>query len=317
VDVRHGLHEGDARVRRIGLWVLVLMSWAGSLALPARAADRPAPPRGGHAPAPRLENRTVAVYGLGQHFLEGGHGATVILLHGFGGSSDGWRGTATALASQYRVLVPDQIGFGGSDKPPIDYSLTTLTDFLEEFMTTLGVERATLIGHSMGARVATLFTLAHPDRVDRLVLVSGSGFAPNMDPAVLRALNFNTVAGARRLLSLLYYDDAAHVTDAAARQLFGDRMRSGAGYTLSRIQESFQRGEGFVDDMSPIKVPTLIIWGRDDEINSAATAARTQAQIAGSRVVLLERCGHLPMAEAPDKLLAAIKEFLATPLPQR
>jgi pimeloyl-ACP methyl ester carboxylesterase len=294
---------------------------AGAAVATAAAAAATAPPAAGAAPrpparatlrprTPRLENRTAAVFGLGMHYLEGGVGRPVIFLHGLGAASESWRATATALAADVRVLVPDQIGFGASDKPLLDYSTAMLVDFLAEFMDDAGLEKASLVGHSMGGRVASLFALRHPERVERLVLVSGAGYKPNYDPEVLRALEFNTLDEAHRLLTLLYYDDATRATDAAARKMFADRVRSGSGYTLGRMIDSYRRGEGFADDLSPITAPTLIVWGKEDEIASPGAARTAHNQIAGSRLLLIERCGHLPMVEAPDELTAALRAFL-------
>jgi pimeloyl-ACP methyl ester carboxylesterase len=281
-------------------------------AAPTGPAAAPRPPQraAGHPRAPRLENRTAAVFGLGLHYLEGGTGRPVIFLHGLGAASESWRAIATALAADMRVLVPDQIGFGSSDKPLVDYSTALLVDFLAEFMDDAGLEKASLVGHSMGGRVASLFALRYPERVERLVLVSGAGYKPNYDSDVLRALEFNTLDGARRLLTLLYYDDATRATDAAARKMFAERVRSGSGYTLSRMIESYRRGEGFADNLSPITAPTLIVWGKEDEIAAPGAARAAHNQIAGSRLILIERCGHLPMVEAPDELTAALRSFL-------
>jgi len=304
------------RPRRRGALVTALALAAAVTAIgaaePAATDATPRPPR---PPAvrvtpARLGNRTAALFGLGVHYLEGGQGRPVIFLHGLGGTSESWRPAATALAAGLRVLVPDQIGFGASDKPLLDYSTGTLVDFLAEFMDAVGLEKASLVGHAMGGRVASLFALLHPERVERLVLVSGAGYKPNYDPEVLRALDFDTLAEAHRLLTLMYYDDATRATDAAARKMFAERVRSGSGYAISRMLESYRRGEGFADDLSPIAAPTLIVWGKEDEITAPSAARAARNQIAGSKLVVLERCGHLPMVEAPDELLAALKDFL-------
>ncbi len=291
--------------------MLAGLLFAGLLPLGAREA-RAATPRSAARPAPaRLGSRTVSVYGLKIHYLEGGAGRPIIFLHGLGGSAEGMRSLATPFAAQARVLVPDQIGFGASEKPAVDYSLETLVDFLDRFMTELGIDRAALVGHSMGARVACLFTLAHPDRVDRLALLSGSGHRPNLDPAVQAALNFHTVAGARRLQKLLYFNDAQHSSESEAQEVFAKRPRSGVAYTISRIQESYARGEGYVDDLSAIRAPTLILWGKEDEIAPVGAAEKARRQIEGSRLVVLERCGHLPMIEAAAETERALREFFA------
>jgi len=268
----------------------------------ARAAGRTVPPR--------IENRTLSVFGQKIHYLEAGAGRPVILLHGFGGSAESWRTTMSALAADFRLFAPDQVGFGASDKPAMEYSLETLVDFLERFLTVLGLKQADLVGHSMGGRVACLFALAHPERVSRLALLSGTGHRPHFDDEVQSALNFSNLTEARRLLELLYFDDATYVNDRALEELFSRRLRSGTGYTLSRIQESYRRGEGSVDDLSGIGAPTLIVWGMEDEISSVSGAEKAHRQIERSQVLMLERCGHLPMVEAREKLLTALRDFL-------
>lgn len=282
----------------------LLAGWSGLVAAPSSSRSGP------RSPAPRIENRTLSVFGVRVHYLEAGRGAPVILLHGAGGSADSWRPAMASLARGLRVLTPDQIGFGGSDKPPLDYTIDTLVDFLERFMTVLGIDRASLVGHAAGARVACLFALAHPDRVDRLVLVSGTGHRPDPDPEIRRALNFSTLAGARRLLQLAYFDDATYVTDDEVERTFSKRLHSGAAFAIGRIEESYRRGEGFVDDLAAIKAPTLIVWGQEDEIAPISSAHKAERQIHGSRLVTLPKCGHLPMIEAKSRLERALREFL-------
>jgi pimeloyl-ACP methyl ester carboxylesterase len=271
-----------------------------------------AAPRPASRPSPaRLGSRTESVYGLKIHYLEGGTGRPIIFLHGLSGSAEGMRSLATPLAASARVLVPDQIGFGASEKPTVDYSLETLVDFLDRFMTELGIDRASLVGHAMGARVACLFAFAHPARVDRLVLLSGAGQRPNLDPAVLAAINFHSVAGARQLQKLLYFNDALHASESEAEEMFAKRLHSGVAYAIGRIQESYARGEGYVDDLSAIKAPTLILWGKEDEIAPSGAADKAHRQIEGSRLVLFEHCGHLPMAEAAAQVDRALRDFFA------
>jgi pimeloyl-ACP methyl ester carboxylesterase len=283
----------------------------GSLPLGQGEAAAAAPRPASRPTSIRLESRSESVYGLKIHYLEGGTGRPIIFLHGLTGSAEGMRSLATPLAASSRVLVPDQIGFGASEKPTVDYSLETLVDFLDRFMIEVGIDRASLVGHAMGARVACLFALAHPERVDRLVLVSGAGQRPNLDPAILAAINFHSVAGARQLLNLLYFNDVPHASRSEAEEMFARRLHSGIGYTIGRIQESYARGEGSIDDLSAIKAPTLILWGKEDEIASSGAADKAHRQIEGSQLVLLEHCGHLPMAEAPAQVDRALSEFFA------
>jgi pimeloyl-ACP methyl ester carboxylesterase len=288
-----------ARRRRpaVAVPLVIALAAAGFL-----AAARP--------PEPRVENRTATVFGLRMHYLEAGHGEPLVLLHGLGGTADSLRPMVLDLARGFWVFAPDQIGFGGSDKPLIDYNLGTLQDFLDRFLTEVGVDRATLVGHSMGARVASLYALRHPERVARLVLISGAGYPPEIDDAMQRTLAFSTLDGARRMLQASFYDDATHVSDRAAEKLLTDRLRSGSAWAIERIAASYRSDAGFADDLSPIKAPTLIAWGRDDEIAPVSHALRAHRQIKGSTLMLFDHCGHLPMVEAGPALERALASFL-------
>ena len=285
------------------------------LALAAALATTFAPGLAGAAPArkpgapARIDNRSATVYGLKMHYLEAGYGQPLVLLHGLGGSAETMKPLLTVLARRHRVFVPDQIGFGGSDKPLIDYRITTLVEFLHGYFERLGIERADLVGHALGARVASLYALKHPERIGRLVLISGAGYRPDLDEDAERALAFATIGDARRALALAFADDG-RATDAAAERLFAARARSGSAWTVARLVESFRSDDGFTDDLSPIQAPTLIVWGRQDELAKVALAEKAHRQIKGSRLVLLDHCGHLPQDEQPKALESALTSFL-------
>jgi pimeloyl-ACP methyl ester carboxylesterase len=112
-------------------------------------------------------SKEVVVFGQKINYVEAGSGPTVILLHGLGGSTQVWGFNTAALAEKYHVVVPDQIGFGKSDKPFVNYRIRTYVDFLDQFCKQLKIDRATLVGNSMGGWIAAMFTAAFPDRVDK------------------------------------------------------------------------------------------------------------------------------------------------------
>src|SRR5215212_234393 len=125
------------------------------------------------APAPQ-PSKEVVVFGQKIRYVEAGSGPVVVLLHGLGGNSTNWAFNTPALAQKFRVVVPDQVGFGGSDKPLINYRIGTYVDFLDKLLAELKVERATLVGNSMGGWVASLYALRYPAKVERLVLVDSA-----------------------------------------------------------------------------------------------------------------------------------------------
>ncbi|PYJ75489.1 MAG: hypothetical protein DME69_14950 [Verrucomicrobia bacterium] len=141
--------------------------------------------------APPKTDKFVTVYGAKIHYVEAGSGAPLILIHGLADNVAVWDSVIPSLAAKFRVIAFDQIGFGHSDKPLLNYRVSTFVDFLDGLMTELKIERASLVGNSLGGWVAAAFALTHPERVERLVLSDAAGYAAlakTMDPRALRAL---------------------------------------------------------------------------------------------------------------------------------
>jgi len=127
-----------------------------------------------------------------------GSGPAVVLVHGMVNSSRHWQAVATRLAERYTVIAPDLVGHGDSATPRGDYSLGAHAAVIRDLLSALGVERATMVGHSLGGGVAMVFFWQFPDRVERLALVSSGGLGPEVSP-LLRSI---TLPGARALVSL-------------------------------------------------------------------------------------------------------------------
>lgn len=256
--------------------------------------------------------KEVVVFGQKIRYLEAGSGPTVILLHGLGGSAQNWMFTVNGLSPQFRVVVPDQIGFGNSDKPLINYRVRTYVDFLNEFYKQLKIERATLVGNSMGGWIAAAFTIAFPEKVDRLVLASATGLAPpaNFDFKSLYALNPSTREGMKQLVAKVFFNKSFS-TDAVIDQFLAQRMSAGDGYTINSLIESVGRREDFLDgQLDKIKTPTLIIWGREDGLVLLSEGERLKKDIANSKLIIFDRCAHFPQVEKAGEFNAAVLEFL-------
>ena len=257
-------------------------------------------------------SKEVIVFGQTIHYVEAGSGPTVILLHGLGGSTQVWQFNIAALAEKYHVVVPDQIGFGKSDKPLVNYRIRTYVDFLDQFCKQLKIERATLVGNSMGGWIAAMFTASFPNRVDKLVLVDAAGYAPpkDFDTRVFFGLNPTTREGMKILVAKVFYNKAFQ-TDTAIDLAIAGRLAAGDGYTINSITESIIRGEDFLDDIvKTIKRPTLIIWGRQDGLVSLAEGERFNKDIVGSKLIVIEQCAHVPNFEKPGEFNAAVLKFL-------
>jgi pimeloyl-ACP methyl ester carboxylesterase len=290
-----------ARIHQTLLWAVMMMAALASLVLAQGATPR-----------------QVEVFGQKIHYLEAGSGPPVILLHGLGGDTSNWALTVPALAARFHVYVPDQIGFGQSDKPLINYRVATLVEFLNGFYQKLGITRATVVGNSLGGWTAMAFALAHPEKVERLVLVDAAGYSPErtnspkLTREVMLQLNPATTAGLKQLMSNYIFYNQQMVTDQMIEQLFAAKLRRNDGYTVNQFIESILRGEDYLDGkLGAVKAPTLVIWGREDKLTPLAMGEAFARDIPGAESVILDRCGHVPQLECAMGFNAALLKFLA------
>jgi pimeloyl-ACP methyl ester carboxylesterase len=242
----------------------------------------------------------------------------IVLLHGFGDSLLTWDGWASRLKSSYRVIRYDLPGFGLTGPDPTgDYSDARGAQVLEALLNLLGVTKATLVGNSMGGKLAWQFAAAHPDHVAALVLVSPDGFAsegfeydkPASVPAMLRLLPYTLPTMMVRMSLAPAFGDKNAMTDAmvtryrdmllapGVREAMLDRL----GQTIVRDPEARLRA---------IAAPTLLIWGEKDRMIPFPNSADYLRDIKGAVLAPLPGLGHVPQVEAPETSLAPLLNFL-------
>ena len=262
-----------------------------------------------------------------------GSGPPVVLVHGMVNSSRHWQAVATRLADRYTVIAPDLVGHGDSATPRGDYSLGAHAAVIRDLLSALGVERATMVGHSLGGGVAMVFFWQFPERVERLALVSSGGLGPDVSP-LLRSI---ALPGATALVSL-----------AAAPVLTGGLDRAGAalrargswvGVQLQAIARALRPLEGpgareaFVHSLRAVidahgqrvsatdrlylleAVPTLIAWGERDRTIPIEHGRAAHAALPHSRFVTFPDAAHFPHLEAPAELARALEAFIASTKP--
>jgi len=254
------------------------------------------------------------LYGQSIHYLEAGQGPNLIFLHGLGGEGNNWALNIGPLSEKYHVYAPDQIGFGNSSKPLIEYRIETFVEFLRAFMTALNIPKATLVGNSLGGWIAADFAIRYPEKVEKLVLVDAAGLGPEGPPTPLPVdLNPASPSGMRKVLEFIVYDKRS-ITDEVARQAFERRLKNGDGYTIQRVVAGLVAGNQYLDSkISSIKAPTLVLWGREDMLTPLSLAERFQKAIPGAKLTVFEQCGHIPQVEKPQEFNKTLLEFLAQP----
>jgi pimeloyl-ACP methyl ester carboxylesterase len=304
-------------MRRAAAAVLILT--AVSLAvLVARGEDPPAPP-GTWWKRAGVEPRYEDVDGLRVRYVRRGRGPAVVLLHGFGSSIYTWAEVIPAIAEDHDVVALDFPGFGDSDVPP-DLSPSLYPATVLGLMNRLGIARATLVGNSLGGGVGVVLAARHPERVRRLVLIDSAGFnlEPSRRPLILRLVGSAPAASLLERLPIRRL-----VVKAALRQIFYDRSR----VTPERVEEYLAPlvrpgaipalrslllrvdAVGLPALIRDVRVPTLIVWGRQDRWVPVADADRFASAIPGSRKVVLEECGHVPQEERPAEIGHLVEEF--------
>ncbi len=263
----------------------------------------------------------VTVAGIRLHVRDDGpkDAPAVLLLHGFGASLHTWEPWAQALAPRHRVIRFDlpASGLTGPD-PSGDYSDERSMQLVAALMDARGVARATLVGHSMGGRIAWRFAAAQPQRVERLVLLAPDGFAsPGFEygkpPEVGAGVELMRHVLPRPLLTMSLkpaYADPAQMTDERATRyhdlLLAPGVRAGL---IDRMRQVVLRDP--VPILKTITAPTLLIWGDRDAMVPLANAQDYLQALPRSRLVTLPGVGHLPQEEAAATALVALQAFLA------
>jgi pimeloyl-ACP methyl ester carboxylesterase len=278
--------------------------------------------------------RTVEVHGRRVGYVEAGSGPVLLLIHGMAGTSANWESVIEPLALQHTVVAPDFPGHGASAPSGGDYSLGALASGLRDLLLTLGHERATLVGHSLGGGVAMQFTYQFPEMVERLVLVSSGGLGRDVSP-VLRAaalpganLFISATAGlGQRLGSALGRGlsavglhpsaDVAEVARGYASLADPDRRAAFLATLRSVIGTEGQRVAATDRLYLAESMPLLIVWGARDPIIPVSHAESAHETLPGSRLEVFESIGHLPQLEAPGRFVAVLERFLTETEPAR
>lgn len=241
----------------------------------------------------------------------------LVVLHGFTGSKENWLPLMPQLTDRYRVIAPDLPGWGESSRQPsVDYGFAAQAERLAVWLKQLDLGPVRLIGHSMGGGIAAVLAARHPQLVSELVLMDAGGvlFRENaFGRAVVEGQNpfaVNDRASLDRYLQTVF-NEPPFVPWPADRALIARRIVDAEFET--RVLDAIGRGpDAFLPgrEAVAIRIPTLLLWCREDRVIDVSAADLYRAAIRGSVVRLLDGCNHMPMMEQPVATAAALKEFL-------
>lgn len=242
-----------------------------------------------------------------QTVFVGGSGPVLVLLHGAGDQAGTWQHVAKPLAARYTLVIPDLAGHGDSapSSGPIETSAIfgALETLLAEH-TRNG--KAILVGNSLGAWMATVLALRHPDQVERVVAVNGGP---------LRGTNTNvrmlptTREDARQTMAQLRDPGSPAIPDP----VLDDMVRQVWSSPLARFAGTVASMDGWLlteDQLRDLRVPVRLVWGVSDQLMPMDYARRMLAVLPDVQLIPIERCGHIPQQEAPDRFRAALEQAL-------
>jgi pimeloyl-ACP methyl ester carboxylesterase len=282
-----------------------------------------------------MQLRRATLHGHDVAYRMAGEGPVIVLIHGMAGSSRTWRDVIPLLARDHTVIAPDLPGHGESDKPLGDYSLGAYASNLRDLLGgAVGIERATLVGQSLGGGVAMQLAYQHPELCERLVLVGSGGLGrevswllrllalpaseyvmPILFPRRVREGGdrvgaFLRERGIRAPHLAEMWSAYASLTDPESRHAFLRTLRAvvgPGGQTVSATNRLYlARG-----------VPSLIVWGEQDDIIPVEHAYRAHELLPGSRLEIFEDTGHFVHAEQPTRFAGVLADFISQTEPAR
>ncbi len=244
--------------------------------------------------------------GLDTYYTVEGRGDPVVLLHGWGASSQSLAPLGGALADSHRVLAVDLPGFGWSRPPSSAWGTSEYADHIARLMQQSGIDRAALVGHSFGGRIAIALAAGQPGRVSRLVLVASAGLRSRR--GVGTSLRVATAKLAKRFFGLPVWGRAGQRVIAKVSGRLGSRDYRAAGHMRPTLVKVVN--EDLTPVLAGIQAPTLILWGDQDREVPRSDMEIMAARIPRARLMVFAGAGHFPFLDAPEEFCGTVKEFL-------
>ncbi|WP_373490023.1 alpha/beta fold hydrolase [Parasphingorhabdus sp.] len=269
----------------------------------------------------KLTVKSIKVGEIAWPYLEGGpaDAEPLVLLHGFGGDKDNWAMYAPEMVGKYRLIAPDLPGFGENSRDiSQNYNMVTQAARVRDFLDAMGIEKCHIGGNSMGGFVALRFALDYPDRVKTMTLFNNAGVVGSNESELQKQaqagknpLEIHSADDVKRMLAfvahrpmkvpgqfrkIFYEDFAAH--RELLDKIFWTLVEDGTVKPLN-------------DELGKVKAPTLIIWGRHDQLIDVSCVKVLEEGIPNAESVIFEDIGHVPMIENPKATAARHREFLA------
>lgn len=261
--------------------------------------------------------KTIRTGDILTNYQDVGNGAPVLLLHGSGPGVSAWanwRGVLATLNDQFRLLAPDLAGFGYSEVPDdITYSRATWQTQIVQFLDALGIEKTHLVGNSFGGSMALALAIAHPERVDKIVLMGSVGVPFELTPGLDAVWGYEpSFENMRSLMKDVFAYDPNLVVDQLVDSRYQASLRTQDAFASmfpaprQRWVEAMAHSEA---DIRGIRHPTLMVHGREDKVIPVSTSLTMHQWIDNSQVHLFGRCGHWTQIEKGAEFCELLRDF--------
>jgi 2-hydroxy-6-oxonona-2,4-dienedioate hydrolase len=266
-----------------------------------------------------IPNRMAYVNNYAIRYLDYGvinpikSGATevLLLLHGIGASAERWLRVVPLLNRNFRIIIPDIVGFGYSDKPTVEYTMNYFVEFLRDFLKSIRIQRIHIIGSSFGGLLAAEFAMEFANIVKKMILVSPAGTmqtsTKTLDEYILAAL-YPTMENARRAFSDMAYDPKV-VTDDIVKDFVNRMKLPNSKYAFMSTLLGIRNTQDLENRLTKIILPTLLIWGREDKM-IPSVHAEDYLRIQNSKLIMIPNSGHTPYTETPSVFAKIALDFL-------
>lgn len=278
-----------------------------------------------------INEKCVNVRGVAIRHTTSGAGSPVLLIHGFGEFLEIWSSNVGPLSEHFSVYALDLPGHGLSQKPRIDYSLTFVTTFVADFMEAMGIERANLIGHSLGGLICLSTAINFPEKVDRLILVDSGGLSEEA-PLLYRLCTIPVLgdivmkptikAGLKMGIKKAFYDPGLITEEMIDKDYQYLKMPGAKETFLSVIRNNTSLNGPYpevimTDKLHLVRSPTLLIHGEQDRVIPVEHARNAHNLIPDAKLKILANCGHCPHIEKAHEFNESVVSFLASDMSLR
>jgi len=246
-----------------------------------------------------MKEKKLTLNALEINFKIGGKGKPLLILHGWGGCSDSWKGVIEILEGTFNTVSPDLPGFGKSDFPPFPWSLRDYANWVLNFAQELKLDNFYLLGHSFGGRVALKFSILHSEKIKKLILVNSAGIKPKLtlkQKILLQVAKSGKIIFSKKILNK-FKEQASNIFYKIFRIKDWAKAKGTMRETMRKILS-----EDLLPELSKIKTETLIIWGKEDKLIPLKEAFLFKEKIKNSKLEIIPGIGHNPHLEYPEKL---------------